>query len=346
MTVAPHLILTVDYELFGDGSGRPGACVLEPAYRMMRLAECVDASLTFFVEALEFIALSEQERDHRARDQLRAALQGGHDVQLHLHPQWSKAESDAQGAWRLDMKRWRIGDLLEEDVRQLLRKGRFWLENEIAAHVAGYRCLAFRAGGWCIQPSEKVIAALLAEGFELDSTVAPGQWRAGRGEWSDFRAAPSLPSWRVTGDVCQPSGSGLWEVPIAVGNIGWRRHLAVLLHGKKQKNAGLAPGCIGSYRGPEQSRVEHIRARMVRLRQLGEVMLDFSTMPADVLIDVSRQWLSRFSTIDEPLPLVAIAHTKNFSASSERNLKIFLAWAKSSGLQFSTYEQWLETTHG
>ena len=346
MKRAPHLILTVDYELFGNGSGCLDACVLQPAERMMQIAERFAAPLTYFAEVLEFIALADQAHDHRARDQLREALARNHDVQLHLHPQWSGAKRKAQGAWQLDMDLWRIGDLPQEQVRGLVRQGRQWLESEIAINISGYRCLAFRAGGWCIQPSEKVIAALLEEGFEIDSTVAPGQWRAGRGEWSDFRAAPALPFWRVAGDVCQPSDNGLWEVPIVVGNIERRRHLSALLHGKKQENGGLAPDCIGSYRGPARSRWENIRAKIIRLQQLGSVMLDFSTMPADVLIYVSRQWIERFAGRGEPIPLVAIAHTKNFTTSSEEALAQYLAWAKAAGLRFSTFGQWLEAIHG
>lgn len=346
MKLVPHLILTVDYELFGDGSGCLEDCVLKPAERIMRIVERFDAPLTYFAEVLELIALADQEHDYRARDQLREAMARSHDVQLHLHPQWSSAKRETQGVWQLDMKHWRIGDLSKEEVSSLVRQGRQWLESEIAIYIPGYRCLAFRAGGWCIQPSEKVIAALLEEGFEIDSTVAPGQWRAGQGEWSDFRAAPALPFWQVADDVCQPSGNGLLEVPITTGTIGRWRHLNALLQRKKHKNGELAPGCIGSYRGPAVSRWEMLRAKMIRLQQLGNVMLDFSTMPADVLIDVSRQWIAHFAGRDELVQLVAIAHTKNFTAASEEALTAYLAWAKDAGLRFSTYGQWLEAIYG
>ena len=346
MKLVPHLILTVDYELFGDGSGCLEDCVLKPAERIMQIVERFDAPLTYFAQVLELIALADQEHDYRARDQLREAMARSHDVQLHLHPQWSSAKRETQGVWQLDMKHWRIGDLSKEEVSSLVRQGRQWIESEIATNIPGYRCLAFRAGGWCIQPSEKVIAALLEEGFEVDSTVAPGQWRAKRGEWSDFRSAPALPFWRVAGDVCQPSGNGLLEVPIAAGNIGRWRHLNALLQKQKQENGGLAPDCIGSYRGPNRSRLENIRAKIIRLQQLGSVMLDFSTMPADVLIDVSRQWIERFAGRGETIPLVAIAHTKNFTAASGEGLTAYLAWAKDAGLQFATYGQWLEAIHG
>ncbi|HID44782.1 MAG TPA: hypothetical protein EYP34_03370, partial [Chromatiaceae bacterium] len=96
----------MDYELFGDGSGCLNACVLKPAERMMRIAERLNAPITFFAEVLEFTALSAHDHDSRAPDQLRNSLLRGHDVQLHLHPQWHNATRNPKGDWQLDMKRW------------------------------------------------------------------------------------------------------------------------------------------------------------------------------------------------------------------------------------------------
>ena len=341
MRQKPHLILTVDYEVFGNGSGCLDACVLQPAERMMVVAERFGAPLTFFAETLEFIAMSAQMQDRRAQRQLCDALARGHDVQLHLHPQWHGARLDEQGRWQLDMDRWRIGDLSRAEAYSLIRLGKRWLEDEVAAHAPGYCCLAFRAGGWCIQPSHHVVQALQAEGFTLDSTVVPGQWRAGAGEWSDFRAAPDLPFWRADGDVCQPAAQGLWEVPIAVGRIGKWRHLASIRASRKLSTHGLAPGCAGSYLGPEGSAWHHWWSKAVRLRQLGSVMLDFSTMSAEVLIAITKQWASGHESGKGEIPVVAIAHTKNFTQASADHLAAYLAWAQREGVIFSTYGRWL-----
>lgn len=338
-----HLILTVDYELFGDGSGCLDVCVLQPAERMLQIAARFDAPVTFFAEALEFIALSNEQGDDRATVQLQKALAYGHDVQLHLHPQWAGACFDIDRGWQVDMARWRIGDLPAEEVEGLIRQGKQWLKVEVAANVPGYRCLAFRAGGWCIQPSAHVIQALRREGFMVDSTVAPGQWRPGCGEWSDFRAAPDLPFWKTQEDVCIPDPQGLWEVPIAAGSIGRLRHLRSLTAARKQADGGMAPTCTGSYRGPANGIFHRLWMKSARLAQLGRVMLDLSTLPAQDLIDVTRQWLARYGeTNGMPIPIVAIAHTKNFSRASEEAMGRYLSWASDVGIRFSTYGQWLD----
>ena len=322
------------------------ACVLRPANRMIEVAEKFEAPLTFFAEALEFIAMSEQVKEYRPTKQLNSALTRGHDVQLHLHPQWQRARYDhRQRQWRVDMARWRIGDLSQKETQELIRIGKQWVEGEVAKHVPGFRCLAFRAGGWCIQPAGSVVSSLVNLDFRIDSTVAPGLWNPAPGEWSDFRKVPSLPWWRVSGDVCVKCQEGkLIEVPIVTGRIPRWKHLSALKQ-HRAVNGGLAEGCVGYYTGPGGlfGRISTVAAKLFKL---GMVMLDFSTMPADVLIQVTEQWMERFSDAAYPVPLVAIAHTKNFTTVSERNLRAYLTWARDVGLRFSTYGQWLKAIYG
>lgn len=343
-----HLILTVDYEVFGNGSGCVDKCVLEPAERMMRIAEPFRAPLTFFVEALEFQAMHAtkqfREASTKVSDQIRSAVQNGHDAQLHLHPQWTNARLDKTGTWMLDMARWRIGDIAASEVRDLLSEGKTWLESICCPVSSTYRCLAFRAGGWCIQPSDLVISALKDLGFCIDSTVAPGLFNAPKGEWSDFRYAPHLPFWNVSDNVCQSTDKGLLEVAIVTGKIGWLNHLFALRHSRGSGTFGLAPGCVGSYIGPD-GHSGAFMAKLSKLARLGHVMLDFSTMPAHVLIALTNQWIEKNRNAHSPIPIVAIAHTKNFTPASEAALKEYLFWARDEGIIFSTFKQWLDAEY-
>ncbi|RMD65220.1 hypothetical protein D6833_03270, partial [Candidatus Parcubacteria bacterium] len=59
-------------------------------------------------------------------------------------------------------------------------------------------------------------------------------------------------------------------------------------------------------------------------------------------IAVSLQWLCRHGRHSASnIPLVAIAHTKNFTPASERALSGYLEWARSEGIAFSTFGNWL-----
>jgi len=347
MTHSAHLILTVDYEIFGNGSGEVECCVLEPARKMMNIAEQFNAPVTFFVEVLEFIAL-EQEPETRAggeqiRLQLLDAIERQHDAQLHLHPQWQDAEFRKTDGWKLDMFRWRIGDLNSNEIDSLFRLGKQWLEELVHSVNKDYNCHTFRAGGWCIQPSEKVLQAMMANDFKIDSTVAPGIRNSTPGQWSDFRTTPDKPFWRAEKNVCKSSETGTWELPILTGKIGRLRHFQAIKAVRSQLNGGMASGCYGSYQRPD-GQLQAVKDKLQKLLRLGQVMLDFSTMPADILIEISQQWLEKNQHFNLPIPLVAIAHTKNFTSASEQSLQAYLRWAESKNIQFSTYGNWLEAS--
>jgi hypothetical protein len=148
-----------------------------------------------------------------------------------------------------------------------------------------------------------------------------------------------LPYWHVLDNVClyADGNSELVEIPIATGNIGLKRHLKTLL----PSSASLAPGCKGSYVGPD-GRSGRIRGKLSKLMHLGQAMLDFSTMPADILIRLTKQWNEKHRNSLSPIPIVAIAHTKNFTPASEVALKEYLLWGRGEGIIFSTFKQWLD----
>ena len=91
MSERAHLILSLDYEVFGNGSGDLDCCVLQPTERIAAIAERHGARLAIFVDALEFAAMERTgvSDAHRVRQQLQSLLARGHRVELHLHPQWT-----------------------------------------------------------------------------------------------------------------------------------------------------------------------------------------------------------------------------------------------------------------
>ena len=339
-----HLILTVDYEVFGNGQGCVKHCVVEPASRLLRLADRFDAPVTLFAEAAEFMAMEREMGPGAVRDvreQLAGAVAGGHDVQLHLHPQWQGAKK-RDGGWELDLDRWRIGDLQEDEIEDLIAVSRAWLDDVAFARTPGGHCLAFRAGNWCIQPSAAVVRSLGRQGFRVESTVVPGMRRSERGQWSDFRSAPDLPFWRVESDVCRAGASGLWEVPIVSARVPRLEQLAAELQARKTENSRFAPNCSGSY-ATRSGGLDRVTANVRKLLDLGLAKLDFSTMPARTLVTITEDWLRRFDDPRRPTPIVAIAHTKNWTDRSTSHLTEYLTWARGVGIQFSTYPEWLSS---
>jgi len=312
---------------------------------MIAVADKFSTPITFFVEALEFQAMQQADINgvELIIEQLLDACDSGHDIQLHIHPQWHGASWDGVH-WQVNEKLWRMGDLDSELALDLLNQGKTWLESLMVERFPEYKCVAFRAGGWCIQPSDSIVSALIQLGFEIDSTVAPRLRNAAKGEWADFRKVPDKPFWRTKGDVCCSDSSGLREVPIVTGKIDRMKHLQSVRFARSFGANGMADGCVGSYEGAS-SKYQSIKGKMDKVMDMGKVMLDISTMPVDVLIKVSKQWIARYSGYGPSVPLVAIAHTKNFTDASERNMFEYLTWVKEEGLEMGTYGRWLESVN-
>jgi len=344
--MAPHLILTVDYEVFGNGQGCVKACVTEPAARMMRLADRFGAPVTLFAEAAEFMAMERELGASAVRDvraQLAGAVRAGHDVQLHLHPQWHGATRRSDGTWDLALELWRIGDLSEDNAEELIAAGKGWLDDVAFSSRPGAGCIAFRAGNWCIQPSAAVVRSLRRLGFLVESTVVPGMKRSGDGEWSDFRSVPNLPFWRVEDDVCEASATGLWEVPIASAKLARHEQLLAELQARSTRNSRFAPDCQGAYLSDSKGPLERMAGNVRKLLDLNFAKLDFSTMPLQSLIDITGDWTRRFAHAQPPTPVVAIAHTKTWTNRSMETFEAYLQWARDAGVRFSTYSEWLKS---
>lgn len=334
-----HLILTVDYELFGNGSGSLQHCVTTPLDRMAAIAEGHGATLEIFVEALEFQAIEHSTLQRHAmaavKSQLADMVRRGHSLQLHLHPQWNEA-TWSDGAWSLNERQWRTGDIGARALTPMLHTALEWIQLAAEPAKSDYRCAVFRAGGWCIQPSKETLAALRAMNMSMDSSVAPGVHSSDAVSWYDFRRCPAAHWWRVDDDVCRAGNGEFLEVPIAVGRVNPLRHVQARL--QRSKEGEFCGGCIGTYRS-RRSGVSRYLDLLHKVWNSRLAMLDFCALPADLLTDIVDDWARRSTAAH--VPVVAIGHTKNFSTAAERAFDAFLTWASTrSDLRFSSYDVW------
>ena len=346
-----HLIPTLDYEIFGNGSGSLHQCLVKPTDICLEIAESHSATITFFIDALEFLHIKRAYEEglmgldslHYYPDveaQIKSIVSSVHNIQLHLHPQWLDAVVRNDG-WSLNYNKWRIGDLDSDEISSAISEGLSYLRSFTEPH-AQRPCLdVFRAGGWAIQPGKSVLKQLSAEGVVQDSTVAPGLVNHSAGDWYDYRNTPGKPFWSISDDVCREDAAGnMLEVPIATQFIGRRAHLKALK--ESRLSSILANGCHGTYVGPN-SRWQSLRGKMGKLMNIGTIMLDFSTIPAWALIEATRRFISRYSSYEKPVPIVIIGHNKNFTDRSADNFDMYLSWvAEQPDICFSDYHHWLD----
>jgi hypothetical protein len=338
-----QLILTVDFEVFGNGSGSVSYCACKPLDRMAALVEAHDGRLEIFVDALEF-AVMESTPSHAAliselKQQLSDLVRRGHRLQLHLHPQWDGAHLH-DNEWKVDPTKWRIGDLDRGQIRAMIEHGHAWLCEIVADNHQEHSCSVFRAGGWCIQPSPDVLAVLRMVGLKVDSSVAPGMVNHDPLAWYDFASCPERSWWRVDDAVTSAGNEEFIEVPITTGRVSPVRH--IYARAARRREGEFADGCAGTY----QSRsARHSRALAIwrKLSSSHRAMLDYCALPAELMIRIVEDWTGRFCDEEKPVPVVAIGHTKNFSRAAEHELGRFLTWAKTeSSLRIGSYGAWWE----
>ena len=216
------LILSNDWELFGNGTGDYFRDQHRPLEELLGVAEQHGARITVMAEVGQQLAHRRIASAHSPASDvaeawdaiLRDVIRRGSDVQLHLHPQWLDA-AFSNGSWQLNYDKWAISSLSGVKMESALSEGKCYLEDLLWAVDADYRCVAFRAGAYCLMPSDKVVPALVKVGLLCDTSVTKGLVDIG---FYDFREAHSrvLP-WFVDGTDVRFSGKdrcGLLEIPI------------------------------------------------------------------------------------------------------------------------------------
>ncbi|MDH3598440.1 MAG: hypothetical protein OEU26_02235 [Candidatus Tectomicrobia bacterium] len=224
------LVLSNDWELFGNGSGDYFEIQHHPLQQLLDVVEGHGAPLTVMAEIGQQWAHQRLgQHESWAHDIacawesiLQDSIRRGSDVQLHLHPQWLNATYENH-QWQVDHGCLSVSALPEAEMAWVLQKGKADLEALLKPIAAHYECLAFRSGWYCMQPSQAVTRYLLKAGFRCDTSVVPGAHEA---PLYDYRGAYSncIPWFANPDDVRYKSDapSGLLEIPIhSYESIDW-----------------------------------------------------------------------------------------------------------------------------
>jgi hypothetical protein len=176
-----HLAFVDDWEVRGNGSGDPRVLQFAPMRRLTEAYQKFGIRGSFNAEVMqqltyrrlqgrfpELKALAD-EWEQVVTDSFRQ----GHDIQLHLHPQWMDADYDGRGNWNLRGD-WSIINHSRREIRTLLLSGKEFLETLLRRVDPSYSCISFRAGSWCAAPSESLLPVLAELGFVFDTSIVAG----------------------------------------------------------------------------------------------------------------------------------------------------------------------------
>lgn len=320
------LIFTLDYEVYGTGAGEPRSLMLEPTSQLLALFNEYGVKLTIMAEVAEILAFKRQDGFQRIaaaiEKQLRATLAEGHDVQLHLHPAWFNARHDGQ-SWQLDFSEYSLVSLPKQRIDRYIKLGRDYIEDLARPIRPGYRCIAFRAGNWLMQPSGNVVAALEGNDFVYDTSVFKYGRRSVGPYVLDYRRAWSnLLSWVVDpNDINRPAErSGLREIPILSRKVfitsmvtlrRLRMQRRLVRHARRNGDADY-PEFLGTGR------------RLGKLRLFYPKKFDFCRLSFREMKRFLRYAVKRHGGEGKIVPVVAIGHSTEFS--DDGNLRRFLEY--------------------
>lgn len=174
-----NILIHDDWELYGDGSGDIEQLMFRPAREALRVCDEVGAKYTFFAEIGQQLAMknSPLASHHKFAETwekiLTDAVRNGHDVQLHLHPQWIGAQLKGE-RFELNPSTWSLARLDRETMKSALKRGIDYLHPLLSLSANDYSVVAFRAGGYMIQPSTTILSVLRELKILADTTVIKG----------------------------------------------------------------------------------------------------------------------------------------------------------------------------
>lgn len=238
-----HLCITFDYELFlGENYLSSAEILFAPSEKLAHMLETNGVRATFFADVCSVM----QHEKYGLTDyidgftkQIQDLWRRGHDVQLHIHSNWLNSTYSG-GKWTIATEGYKIHafgwDRASGQAREILRCGKEYLEQTLQAVDPAYRCIAYRAGGFCIQPESELFAALLELGIPIDSSVAIQQHAVGAVQDYDFTRLPHKLNWRISpqGGIEQEAATGapaLLEIPIGAARNSIRKFFGIPVSG-------------------------------------------------------------------------------------------------------------------
>ena len=214
------ILLHDDWELRGDGVGDVADLQYLPMRMYLRVAREHGIRLTFMADAMQqlcFLRYAGQSRevDLQARiweEAILLAKEAGHDIQLHIHPQWYRATYSNQVFHPVGS--WDISAYPGEDRKEMLSGSISYLRDLLQQADASHTIIGFKAGGWALRSSPGILKELQSLGIRL--VMGPGKAYRLRG--SDFNADYSemeedtLPYLADLEDPCRVAAEGTSEI--------------------------------------------------------------------------------------------------------------------------------------
>ena len=329
-----NIIFTLDYELFlNDMTGTVNNSLIKPMQEVQKICEKCNIRFTIFVDAAYLYRLSELKNNYpsleedykKTIDNIKWLVGLGHDIQLHIHPQWYYSNYDGK-EWILDWDHYKLSDMSRDFAFEVFGKSKDLLDS-----IIGYKTTLFRAGGFSIQDFDYV-NCFKQYGIIGDSSVLPGDKVRKKTHSYDYKKS-SRRVYKFTDniDVAQQDGT-FWEFPIATAGP---RNVIKYLHEKKKNGAKIKEKWGDGGDKPFPSLMAKLKAKLPSFSLFKYPFASIDGFCVFWLEDVYR-----YSKKHECMTV--IGHPKNFSPSSFPHLEKFIIDKRSKGDRILTLTDYIK----
>lgn len=206
------ILLTYDYELFlGVDSGDIYNTLINPTNKILKMLKKYDSKGLFFIDTSFLIAIKKLDCFDIVKQQIQTMVKDGFDIGLHIHPHWESAVLTDECRWKFaEYKHFRLHSYSDEELKKIVR-GSYDLLSKIVLEVnPNYKIDTFRAGGWSIQPFDKLASVFKEVGIKYDFSVLPGMKDNDMPKhYYDFTTTPQDKYiWRFGNNVTEEDGHG------------------------------------------------------------------------------------------------------------------------------------------
>ncbi|MDM7998533.1 MAG: hypothetical protein QUS33_00665 [Dehalococcoidia bacterium] len=345
-----YVVYDNDYEVFLGANYRPESEVLiDTTERILSACEDIGVRMTLYCDVTclwRYRELGHNSFPEAVDAQLQRAVQRGHDVQAHIHPHWLVTEiiRDEPGIVKYEFERAKFflgnwipegGPALRRFCADVLRRAKTYLEDLLRPVNPSYRCIAFRAGGYGLQPNAgDVLWALRDAGYLIDSSVVPGVVDHSNVGHMDFSKVPRQGNYFISPETGleQAAKEGLFEVPLVAlrgARARWSIAKMVPLAATEYLRREPTPRPLGisiqskdagiDKRLNALSRVASLSRRLMRGRW-GPLRL---TTNASIMVDVTRSYIDQHGGGRQDLYFAVTCHSKSVHPAVIEAFKLY-----------------------
>ncbi len=174
------IVLVDDWELRGTGEGDMGQIQFSTLSKLLDIYEKYNFKASINAEIMQQLYHIRYGAKHNElkikalqwENVIKEAYSRGHDVQLHIHPQWKGAQYENK-KWLLPGN-WSIISYPRDSIKRMVKDSKDYLENLIQELDPAYKCVSFRSGAWAIAPSNHILTILAEEKIVFDISIVKG----------------------------------------------------------------------------------------------------------------------------------------------------------------------------